>query len=45
MTDLEKVIKGLKAHGYADCKYCPYWGTGLVDYLNVSNLQEMLLPY
>lgn len=28
MTDREKVIKGLKAHGYTDCKYCPYWGTG-----------------
>lgn len=28
MIDREKVIKGLKAHGYTDCKYCPYWGTG-----------------
>lgn len=28
MTDREKVIKGLKAHGYKDCKHCPYWGTG-----------------
>ena len=28
MPDREKVIKGLKAHGYTGCKYCPYWGTG-----------------
>lgn len=24
----EKVIRGLKAHGYTDCTHCPYWGTG-----------------
>ena len=28
MSDKEKVIKGLYAHGYKDCKSCPYWGTG-----------------
>lgn len=26
--DKEKVIKGLYAHGYRDCKSCPYWGAG-----------------
>lgn len=26
--DREKVIKGLYAHGYRDCKSCPYWGSG-----------------
>ena len=26
MIDREKVIKGLYAHGYKDCKSCPYWG-------------------
>ena len=29
MIDREKVIKGLYAHGYKDCKSCPYWGSGL----------------
>jgi len=29
MVDREKVIKGLYAHGYKDCKSCPYWGSGL----------------
>lgn len=28
MIDREKVIKGLYAHGYRDCKSCPYWGAG-----------------
>lgn len=28
MIDREKVIKGLYAHGYRDCKSCPYWGSG-----------------
>lgn len=28
MTNKEKVLKGLYAHGYRDCKSCPYWGAG-----------------
>ena len=28
MLDREKVAKGLYAHGYKDCKSCPYWGSG-----------------
>ena len=28
MINREKVIKGLYAHGYRDCKSCPYWGSG-----------------
>lgn len=28
MIDREKVLKGLYAHGYRDCKLCPYWGAG-----------------
>ena len=28
MIDREKVVKGLYAHGYRDCKSCPYWGSG-----------------
>ena len=28
MTNREKVLKGLYAHGYRDCKSCPYWGAG-----------------
>lgn len=28
MPDREKVLKGLYAHGYKDCKSCPYWGSG-----------------
>ena len=28
MIDREKVIKGLYAHGYRDCRSCPYWGSG-----------------
>ena len=28
VIDRENVIKGLYAHGYRDCKSCPYWGTG-----------------
>ena len=28
MLDSEKVVKGLYAHGYKDCKSCPYWGSG-----------------
>ena len=29
MINKDKVIKGLYAHGYKDCKSCPYWGSGL----------------
>ena len=28
MIDRKKVCKGLYAHGYKDCKSCPYWGSG-----------------
>ena len=28
MADREKVIKGLFACAYKDCRSCPYWGTG-----------------
>ncbi len=28
VIDKKKVIKGLYAHGYKDCKSCPYWGSG-----------------
>ena len=29
MIDRKRVYKGLWAHGYKDCKSCPYWGSGL----------------
>lgn len=25
---MERATKGLKAHGYTNCEYCPYWATG-----------------
>ena len=29
MIDRKRVYKGLWAHGYKDCRSCPYWGSGL----------------
>ena len=31
MIDKKKVCKGLYAHGYKDCRLCPYWGSGPYD--------------
>lgn len=27
MDDIKNIVKGLWAHGYADCRSCPYWGS------------------
>lgn len=38
MTDLKRVLKGLYAHGYLDCRSCPYWGAGHDGYSDCTGL-------